>query len=105
MRLKKGDTILVIKGKDRGRTGKIERILPRFFQVIVTGVNVLKKHSKATRKNPHGGIVKFFAPIPISNVMLICPRCDKKTRVSYKILKIGKKIRICKKCQESLEHE
>lgn len=103
MKLKKGDTILVISGKDKGKTGKIERILSKTNQVLVTGVNIVKKHIKATKKNPHGGVVQLNKPISVANVILTCPRCNKPARTGFKMLDSDKKLRICKKCGESVE--
>lgn len=103
LKIKKGDTVLVIAGKDKGKTGKVERALPKINKLIVSGVNILKKAVRPSKKNPHGGIIQFPAPISISNVMLLCPRCNKPTRVGYKVLENKKKLRICKKCKESVE--
>lgn len=102
MKIKKDDTVLVICGKDRGKTGKVEKVLHRLNKIVVSGVNKLKKHTRPSSKNPQGGIIEFSAPFDISNVMLLCPRCDRPTQVGYKILKDGKKQRICKKCKEAL---
>lgn len=102
MKIKKGDAVIIIKGKERSKIGKVTKSLPADNKVIISGINVLKKHSKPTRKNPQGGIIDLHAPISVSNVMIICPRCNKTTRVSYKVH--GKsKTRICKKCHESLD--
>ena len=102
MNIKKNDTVLIIKGKDRGKTGKVTKALPKSERIVIAGLNTQKKHSKPSRKNPSGGIIDLHMPIKSHNVMIICPRCNKKTRIGYKIT--GKnKIRICKKCQESLD--
>lgn len=103
MRIKKNDNVLIIAGKDRGKKGPIIRVLPNINKVVVEGVNTLKRHTKPTPKQPHGGIIEFFAPIDISNVQLICPECSKKIRFSIKILKNNKKVRICKSCQASVD--
>jgi len=102
MKLKKGDTVVVMSGKDKGKTGQIERVLPKNDQILIPGVNIIKKHAKSTKKNPRGGIIQVNKPIPGSNVMLVCPVCSKATRVGYKMLG-NKKLRICKKCKESVE--
>jgi len=102
LKLKKGDTVVVMSGKDKGKTGQIEKVLPKTNQILIPGVNIVKKHAKPTKKNPHGGIIQINRPIPISNVMLICPVCNKATRVGFKMLD-NKKLRICKKCKESIE--
>jgi len=101
MKIKKGDNVLVISGKYRGKTGKVEKSIPKKNQVIVSGVNIVKKHSRPNRKNPKGGIIEINAPIDVSNVMLICPKCSKKTRVGYKWVN-KKKTRYCKKCNEEV---
>lgn len=102
MKLKKGDTVLIISGKDRGKSGKIEKVWPREEKIMVTGANIAKHHLKPSRKNPHGGIIDRLAPINAANAVLVCPRCSRPTRVSYKIA-AGKKIRLCRKCKESLD--
>jgi len=96
MRIRAGDNVKVISGKDRGKRGRVERALPREGKVVVSGVGVVKKHVKP-RAGGEGGIVERSLPIDVSNVMLICPHCEKATRVGFK-LEEGKKWRICKKC-------
>lgn len=101
MKLKKGDKVKIVAGKDRGKEGVIERIFPRENKVLVPGVNVYKKHTKARggEKPTAGGIVDLVVPLPIANVALICPKCTQATRVGFK--KEGKeKFRVCKKCRE-----
>jgi len=102
MKYKKGDLILVTKGKDKGKTGKIDKCLPKINKIVVSGVNVYKKNVKPNRRNPQGGIVDFNSAIYADNVTMICPRCTKTTRVSYKITQKDK-LRICKKCKESID--
>jgi large subunit ribosomal protein L24 len=101
MKIIKNDTVLVLSGKYKNKTGKVEKAIPKDKTIIVTGVNIIKKNSKPTKKNPKGGIIEITKPIDISNVMLVCPKCNKKTRVGYKISK-NKKVRICKKCKENV---
>lgn len=103
MKLKKGDTVLITAGKDKGKTGKIEQVLPKTNQILVAGVNILKKNTKPTKKNPHGGIIQINAPISASKAIPLCPRCNKPTRIGFKMLDNGKKLRICGKCKESVE--
>jgi len=106
IKIKKGDNVLVISGKNVGRQGKIERIFSNLNKAVVTGVNISKHHLKPSRKNPHGGIIDMPSPIDISNLMIVCPRCGKPTRVGAKIIGNStkvKKIRICRKCKESLD--
>lgn len=108
--LKKGDTVEVISGDDKGKKGKILRVEKyikfgdeKSFKVIVEGVNFIKRHTKPSQKVAQGGIIQKEAPINISNVMLICPRCSKPTKIGMKILRDGKKSKICKKCKELIE--
>ena len=98
LKIKKGDKVKVLTGKDRGKTGNVTRVLPAAGKVIVDGVNVAKKHQKATRATMQGGIIDKDMPLPVSNVALVCPSCGKATRVGYKIDPSGAKVRICKKC-------
>jgi large subunit ribosomal protein L24 len=99
MKIRKGDTVLIISGKDRGKTGKILRALPRENKIVVEGVNLRKKHKKPRRGGEKGQIIVLPAPISASNVKLICSKCAKATRVGYKITG-DRKYRICKKCGE-----
>jgi large subunit ribosomal protein L24 len=98
MKIKKGDTILVIAGKYRGKTGQVIKVLPKEKKIIVEGINIVKKHQKPRRAGEKGQIVSKPAPIDVSNVKLICPKCKKATRVGYEV-KEEKKYRICKKCK------
>lgn len=102
IRIKKGDTVIVNSGKDKGKQGKVDKVYPKSGKVIVSGINITKKHLKPSRKSPHGGIIDKLAPIDYSNVNIICPRCSKPSKISYKSTE-GKKIRICRKCKESLD--
>jgi large subunit ribosomal protein L24 len=97
MKIKKGDTVLVISGKWRGKTGKVLRAFPRELKVLVEGVNIVKKHQRPRRTGEKGQIVEIPKPIPVSKVKLICPSCKKATRISYKI-EGDEKFRVCKKC-------
>lgn len=100
MKLKKGDQIIVIAGKDKGKKGKIEKVFPKVKKALIPGINVFKKHlKKRDEKNP-GGIVEIIKPISLSKIALICPKCNQVTRVGYKLGTT--KIRICKKCQEEI---
>jgi len=100
--VRKGDTALVITGKNAGKKGKVLRVIPDSSGVIVEGVNIVKRHARPTQKLPQGGITQKEAPIHSSNVMLYCSKCNSPTRVGKKILDNGEKIRICKKCGETL---
>src|SRR5205807_4636922 len=97
--IRKGDTVEVIAGKDRGKRGVVERSLPDQQRVAVRGVNLLKRHTKAGVKgNIQGGIVDFDGPIAYSNVMLVCNRCDKTTRIAHKVDEHGVRRIVCKQC-------
>jgi large subunit ribosomal protein L24 len=98
LKIKKGDRVQVLTGKDRGKTGQVTRALPEVRKVIVDGVNVAKKHQKATKATMQGGIIDKDMPIPVANVAVVCPTCGKPTRVGYKIDGDGTKVRVCKKC-------
>ncbi|PJE69784.1 MAG: 50S ribosomal protein L24 [Candidatus Staskawiczbacteria bacterium CG10_big_fil_rev_8_21_14_0_10_38_10] len=97
MKIHKNDQVLIITGKDRGRTGKVLRAFPKESAILVEGINLRKKNIRPKRGDEKGQIVEMPAPINISNTKLICPKCKKATRVGYK-LEGGKKYRICKKC-------
>ncbi len=98
LKIKKGDRVYVLTGKDRGKTGEVMRAIPETGKVIVDGVNVAKKHQRATSATMQGGIIDKDMPIPVANVAIVCPSCGKHTRVGYKIDGDGTKIRVCKKC-------
>lgn len=97
MKIIKGDKIKVLIGKDKSREGEVVRVFPKTQRVVVQGINLFKKHVKATR-NQKGGIVEKEKPLQISKVMLICPNCQKATRVGYQIDKSGDKSRLCRRC-------
>lgn len=103
MKLKRGDTVLVMAGKDKRRKGKIEKVYPRVNKVLVAGLNIYKKHLRAQSKEKPGGVIEFSRPLPVANVALLCPKCKKPTRVGYLIDKKQKKHRFCKKCQEYID--
>lgn len=102
-KIKLNDQVEVIVGKDKGLVGKVIRSFLDKDQVIVEKVNMIKRHTKPNAANQQGGIVEKEAPINVSNVMLLCPKCSKATRVGSKVLDDGAKVRICKKCGESVE--
>jgi len=101
MKVKKGDTVLIIAGKDKGKTGKVMRVLPKEAGVLVEGVNLKKKHVRPKRDGEKGQVVQISAVLDVSNVMIICPKCGKATRVGYKTENDVKK-RICKKCSQEI---
>ena len=104
MTVKKGDNVVVITGKDKGKTGKVLEVFPNDNKVLVDGVNVVTKHKKARTQNEKSEIVKVSAPIEASNVMVVCAVCGKATRVAHGEVE-GKKVRICKKCSASLDKD
>jgi large subunit ribosomal protein L24 len=98
LKIKKGDRVEVLTGKDRGKRGEVMRAMPSVGKVIVDGVNVAKKHQRPTRATMQGGIIDKDMPIPVANVAIVCPSCGKPTRVGYKVDASGGKVRVCKKC-------
>lgn len=101
MYLKKGDKVIVISGRDKGKVGEIQKVLPRTNRVVVDGVNIRKKNQKPTQQNPQGSVVEVYAPIHASNVMIVDPKTKKPTRVGYKMVK-DKKVRFAKKSGQVL---
>ena len=105
-KIKKGDTVVVLRGKERGKTGEVIKVLREENRVIVKNVNLVKKHVKGIPNVREGGIYEIEAPIHISNVMLICPKCGKPTRVGIRTVVEGevlRKYRYCKKCTENID--
>jgi large subunit ribosomal protein L24 len=101
MTIKKGDTILVLTGKNKGKKGKVIKVYPERGKVTVEGVNIAKRHQKPSR-NFQGGIIEKAMPLQVSNVMLVCPRCSEPTRIGYKETS-EKKVRVCKSCSEIVD--
>lgn len=116
MKIKKGDTVEIVSGNDKGMRGTVHRVMPgrekkgsgqldpNRDRVVVSGVNLVKKHQRRTGDvRTQVGIIEREAPIHVSNVALVCPRCDRATRIGYEVLADGTKTRICKRCQESID--
>ena len=101
MKLKKGDSVKIVLGKDKGKTVKIERILPKIEKVLVTGVNQYKRHMKARAQGLSSEIVTVTKPLAGTNVALICPHCKLQTRIGFRVEKNGK-IRVCRKCDKKI---
>ncbi|RMG66792.1 MAG: 50S ribosomal protein L24 [Nitrospirae bacterium] len=101
--IKKEDNVVVISGKEKGKKGRVIAVLPKKQRVIVEKVNIIKRHMKPSQKYTQGGIIEKEGPIHISNVMLICPRCNTPTRIGNKLLDDGRKLRVCKKCKEVID--
>lgn len=102
LRVKKGDTVMVITGKDSNKTGKILRIFAKKERVVVEGINYIKKHIRAKGNQP-GGIEEKEAPLHVSNVMLYCSKCSKPVRIKKVVLENGDKVRVCVKCGEAFD--
>ena len=103
MEIRKNDSVMVITGRERGKTGKVLRVLPDKDRVIVERVNMVKRHSKPKGPQHLGGIVEKEAAIHASNIMIMCDKCNAPVRVGRKVLADGKKIRICRRCSEALD--
>lgn len=103
LHVKKDDTVLVITGKDKGKKGRVIAAYPRQNRVLIEGVNMVKKHQKPNQQNPQGGIITKEAAIHASNVMLIDPKSGEPTRIGYKVLDNGKKVRVAKKSGEVID--
>ena len=101
MNIIKGDTVVVLSGKDKGKTGKVLAVFPDAHKLLVEGVNVATKHQKARRQGEQGGINKTEIPIFSCKVMVVCPKCGKPTRVAHRF-ENGSKVRVCKKCGENI---
>jgi large subunit ribosomal protein L24 len=101
MKIRRGDLVQVLTGKDRGKKGEVMRALPAEGRVIVDGVNIAKRHTRATRQMQQGGIIDKDMPIPVSNVAIVCSTCGA-TRVGYRFDEQGRKVRICRKCKGDL---
>jgi large subunit ribosomal protein L24 len=100
--VKKDDKVKVLAGKDKGKIGKVLKVLRKKDRILVEKVNIIKRHTRPNAKNRQGGILESEAPIPWSNVMLMCNKCMASTRIRHKALEDGKKIRTCAKCGEAL---
>lgn len=101
MKLRKGDEVKVVRGKDKGKTGKIEKVFSQVSKVVVEGANQYKRHMKAKSQNQQSEIITITKPLPVANVQLLCPKCHVLTRVGF-MIESGKKKRICRKCEQAL---
>jgi len=102
MKIKTGDKVEIILGKDRGKSGKVIQVFKKENKIVVEGLNKIKKHMRPSQKGEKGQIIELSGPINLSNILLLCPKCEKKTRIGLK-LDGGKKSRICKKCKEVID--
>ena len=103
MKIRKNDTVLVIAGKDRGKKGKVRFAYPKKERVLVEGVNLIKRSTRAVRQVRQAGIIEREVPIHVSDVMLLCSKCNRPTRVGFRFLEGGKKVRICRHCHEVID--
>lgn len=103
MKIRKNDNVIVISGKDKGKKGKVRYAYPRDERVLVDSVNMIKKHSKARGAARQAGIIEREAPIHVSNIMLVCNKCDHPTRVGFRVVDGKKKMRICTACHEVID--
>jgi len=101
--VRKNDLVQVIAGKEKGKTGKVLKVLPKKNRVLVEKVNFVKRHSRPSGRTRQGGIIQKEAPIHISNVLLVCPKCNRGARMGKRLLEDGKKALVCKKCGELIE--
>ena len=101
MKIKKNDTVLIISGKEKGKKGKVMKVFPENFRIVVEGVNLVKKHTRPRRQGEKGQIVHISKSISAANVKIVCPKCGQATRVGYRITE-GDKLRICKKCKQEI---
>jgi large subunit ribosomal protein L24 len=103
MKVRKNDTVLVVAGKDRNKKAKIRFAYPKKGKVVVEGVNMTKRHSRATKGARQAGIIERESPLDVSNVMIMCNKCDRPARVGFQSLADGKNVRVCRRCSEALD--
>ena len=103
LRIKKNDTVFITTGKEKGKSGRVLSFSSSKDRVLVEKINIVKKHMKPTRKYTKGGIIEREAPIHVSNVMLVCPKCNKPTRIRTTLLQDDRKVRMCRKCNEVMD--
>jgi len=103
MKIRKNDTVLVIAGKDKGKKGKVRFAYPKTDKVTIEGVNFIKRHARARGQVKQAGIIELEAPLHISSVMLLCDKCNHPTRIGFRFLEDGKKVRICRSCREVID--
>lgn len=101
-KIKKGDTVRAIKGRDKGKEGKVLSVLRSERRAIVEGLNLVKKHRRKTQQDQQGGVIAIEAPINLSNIMLVCKHCNRPVRAGISVLKDGTKSRICRRCKEAI---
>jgi len=103
MKIRKNDTVVVIAGKDRGGKGKVRRVMRKQKRVVIEGLNMIKRHSRASRGTRQAGIIELEGPMDVSNVQLFCEKCSSRTRIGFRFLDDGRKVRICSSCKEIID--
>ncbi len=103
MRIRKNDTVVIIAGKDRGGKGKVRRVMRKQKRVVIEGLNMMKRHSRASRGTRQAGIIELEGPMDVSNVQLFCEKCSSRTRIGFRFLDDGRKVRICSSCKEIID--
>lgn len=103
MKIRRDDTVVVIAGKDKGKNGKVRQSFPKESRVVVDGVNMVKRHLRPRGTARQAGIIEREAPFHVSNVMLLCPKCNRPTRIGFRILEDGSRVRVCKRCHEVID--
>ena len=103
MKIRKNDTVMVIAGKDKGKKGKVRFAYPKGQRLLIEGINFIKKHSKARGAARQAGIIDLEVPIQVSNVRLLCSKCNRPTRIGFTFLEDGRKVRICRSCREVID--
>jgi large subunit ribosomal protein L24 len=102
-RVRKEDTVVVTKGRDRGKSGAVRVVIPKESRVIVTGINIVKRHMRPRGPQQPGGIIERESPISLANVRLLCPSCNRAVRVGFRVLADGRKVRYCRKCDANFD--
>ena len=103
MKIRKNDTVLVIAGKDKGKKGKVRFVYPEDKRIVVEGVNFIKRHTRATGRVKQAGVIERETPISVSDVMLLCNKCNRPARVGFHFLEDGRKVRVCRSCREVID--
>ena len=103
VKIRRGDMVVVLTGRERGKRGKVLRVMPEKSRVLVEHVNMIKRHQKPTQKLRQGGIIEREGPIHLSNVQIVCTRCSQPSRTGVKVLEDGRKTRVCRRCHESID--
>ncbi len=103
MKIRKNDTVLIIAGKDKGKKGKVRFAYPKDERVVIDGINFIKRHTRATGQVRQAGIIEREEPIHVSDVLLLCSKCNRPTRISFQFLADGRKARVCQSCHEMVD--